>query len=164
MSFFQSKSITAKLVGPNLVAAFPTANPPLIWKFDLDRNHSFTVCMQGEINDWELGVTSPKGEFYPVAHFPLKEDAEQAMAKVQKVLMQKRRSKFWSFMRWAFGLLLFAVLATVIWIVLQPTLPASLSSTNNGLMRLPPVTSMPAAPVIRPGVPQSADDVLQPPK
>jgi hypothetical protein len=180
MSFFHSKSITAKLVGHNLVASFATANPPLIWKFDLERNHSFTIALQGDAGDWELGITSPKGEFYPVAHFPMKEDAEEALAKVQKVLMKKKRSLFWGIVRWLVTLLLVGILVFCAWSYLtfrmmspmvsqglSSGLPAGLpggrpAASFGGPPPLP-MPAMQAAPAITPGVPLSADDVLQPP-
>lgn len=160
MSFFISKTISAKLVGSNLVATFPTANPPLIWKFDLERNHSFTIALQGENGDWELGITSPKGEFYPIAHFPAKEDAEEALGKVQKVLMKKKHSGFWCWVRRILGFLLFVVLVLVFWDVLADKIPSLTISTLRSAAG-PKVSTMPG---ITPGMPVSADDVLQPPR
>lgn len=175
MSLFNSKNVTAKLVGHNLVASFGTANPPLVWQFDLERNHSFTIALQGEGGDWELGITSPKGEFYPIAHFPSREDAEEALNKIQKILLKKKRSWFWSLMRW----LLILLFIGLIWVVfgffktLSPML--SLGDVNLGAVQnLAPAQMMPAqqpviprtvAPAdIKPGVPLSADDILQAPR
>ncbi len=85
----------AKVLGHTLIAAFRTSHPPLIWQFDLEKNHSFTVALQGEEGDLELGVTSPRGEFYPIAHFTDREDAEEAFARVQKALMCRHQPWHW---------------------------------------------------------------------
>lgn len=87
-----TKKTEAKCDGMMLTAGFPAANPPLIWRFDLERNHSFTLSLQGEEGDWELGITTPKGDFYPVVHFAAREDAEEALAKVEKALTKKKRA------------------------------------------------------------------------
>lgn len=84
------RNLDVRRVGASLVATFAKANPPLIWRFDLERNHSFTLALQGDDNEWELGVTSPKGEFTPVARFPLREDGEEALARVGAVLAKGR--------------------------------------------------------------------------
>lgn len=161
MSLFHSSPISAKLVGCNLVASFATANPPLVWRFDLERNHSFTIALQGEAGDWELGITSPKGEFYPVAHFPAREDAEEALQKVQKVLMKKRRSWFWTLLRWVVGLVL---VAGILFLVVSYVYMRSMSSAGLNGSSLGSVLGTATAPAaITPGVPLSADDVLMQP-
>jgi len=76
--------------GSTLTASFNAANPPLIWRFDLERNHSFTLALHGENSEWELGVTSPKGEFYPIVHFAAREDAEEAFTRVECALSRRR--------------------------------------------------------------------------
>ena len=93
----RQKSVQAKLVGNTLVATFRKSNPNLIWNFDLERNHSFTLALQGEDGDFELGVTSPKGEFYPVARFASREDAEEAFSAVQKILMKHKPGRIKGF-------------------------------------------------------------------
>ncbi len=162
MPFFRKKPIETRLVGPNLVAAFHNANPPLVWKFDLDRNHSFTVALQGEDGDWELGITSPKGEFYPVAHFLVRENAEEALASVQKILMKKRCSKVWSVIRF---LLILIVVAGLL-LVAGGYLMATGFSRMGFLMPSLSAGSPPAAPsaMIPSGVPVPADQFLQAPR
>jgi hypothetical protein len=168
MSFFNTKSVTAKRVGDNLVASFASATPPLVWKFDLERNHSFTIALQGEAGDWELGITSPKGEFYPIAHFPAKEDAEDALDKVQKVLMKKKRTVFATVLRWAFGLGVIAFILFCLFGYFSVKSVSSLAGLQNNMAAGMPGAVMPTAPsapaVFKPGVPLSADDVLQPPR
>jgi hypothetical protein len=154
MSLFSKKPIEAKLVGSNLVAAFHRANPPLIWKFDLDRNHSFTVALQGEEGDWELGITSPKGEFYPIVHFVMHEHAEEALSAVQKILMKKRRSKIWMAIKFLFFVLVIVGLmgAGGLYVFKALRMP----SMDNF------VSSPSATPVSPPsGVPVPADEVLR---
>ena len=163
MSFFHKDRITAKLVGTNLVASFSCANPPLIWKFDLERNHSFTIALQGEEGDWELGITSPKGEFYPVTHFLSREDAEEAMAKVEKTLTKKRRAKGSLLLKLLVFLLImlilvfFACVGFGVYLVKHP---------DSALSYLTPSLPLeqglkPAEPI--PGVPIPADQILNPP-
>jgi len=177
--------VEAKLVGSTLVAAFHQSTPSLIWKFDLERNHSFTLALQGEEGDLELGVTSSKGEFYPVARFASREDADQAFTAVQKALMTRQYN--WpkiigSGVAALFGLFFFILIAESIAShltshnmqtavapsisvpmggstasVIQPIQPAS-----PGIMPTP-IQQQPAA-TIQNGVPMSADDVLRPPQ
>lgn len=153
MPFTRARKVRVKYAGPNLVAAFPAADPPLVWTFDLERNHSFTIALQGEEGDWELGLTSPKGEFYPVAHFRAREDADEALAKVQKVLMTRRFSVWMALARFVgcFLLLAFLLLMAGYFLV---------SSHIKGAGLIPS-----AAPPVKmeDGVPMPADQVLRPP-
>ncbi len=80
----------AKCDGTTLTAAFPTASPPLIWRFDLERNHSFTFSQRGGDGKWELGVTSPNGDFCSVAYFTSRAEADDALVKVGHALAHKR--------------------------------------------------------------------------
>ena len=109
-----NKKTEAKCNGSMLTVGFHAANPPLIWRFDLERNHSFTLALQGEDGDWELGVTSPKGDFYPVVHFAAREDAEEAFAGSKKRCRRKGGSRYRK--RWPFsaGSLLVIVVGVVL--------------------------------------------------
>jgi len=150
-----SKKTEAKCNGAMLTVGFHAANPPLIWRFDLERNHSFTLALQGEDGDWELGVTSPKGDFYPVVHFIAREDAEEAFAKVEKVL--GKRSTVWG----AVGKAILYVAAVAVIIVVGVS-SYGLYVTHHASSPIGGVSS--AAPVAMPsGVPVTADDVLKPP-
>ncbi len=161
-------ALDVRRVGSSLVATFDKANPPLVWRFDLERNHSFTLALQGE-NEWELGITSVKGEFHPVARFPLKEDAEEALAAVGEILGEGSFD-------WVFGVLrsvgigllvLFLVLwgwsAAVRMMNPPPTLPAPVSQIAPSMPTEAPPASPAAAPESQNGVPLPADDVLKPP-
>jgi len=149
MLLYQKKSVEAKLVGNTLVAAFHASNPGLIWRFDLERNHSFTLALQGEEGDLELGVTSPKGEFYPVARFTSREEAEIAFSAVQKVLMTKRWQRPKGWLLWIGSIALLALLIVFF---------GRYVVGNNFLAGTPP-----AANGLPQGVPLPADQVLRPP-
>lgn len=89
-----TESVTVKYVGSTLVAVFNKAEPPLVWNFDLDKNGQFSLSLQGEDKKWQIGVTSLKGEFNPIACFPRHEDALEAFTLVQKILMKGHRSSW----------------------------------------------------------------------
>ena len=149
-----NKKTEAKCSGTMLTVGFHGANPPLIWRFDLERNHSFTLALQGEEGDWELGITTPKGDFYPVVHFTGREEAEEAFVKVEKVLARKKGA----------ASLIVKALLTVLAVALLIIVGVILFGRYVG--HRPSVTSSAvsaAPPVIREGIPQSADDVLKPP-
>lgn len=152
-----NKKTEAKCNGMMLTAGFHGANPPLIWRFDLERNHSFTLALQGEEGDWELGVTSPKGDFYSVVHFLAREDAEEAFAKIEKIL--SRKSGAFSTICKA----LIAVLGLAATVVLGVLLFAhSLNNRPAAPASLKPTFGQPM--IQREGVPQPADEILQPPR
>ncbi len=149
------KKTEARLKGSMLTVGFYSAKSPLIWRFDLDRNHSFTLSLQGDEGDWELGVTTPKGDFISVAHFDEREDAEDALMKVEKTLASKWGGT-------AFVLKVVALVALVaVGIVLAVGLFGffvSQQSLSSSVGKAGPSTT------VREGVPLSADDVLQPPR
>ena len=89
------KAVEARKVGTSLVATFHRATPPLIWRFDLERNHSFTLTLQGEEGEWELGIASPRGEFHPVARFASREEAEESFNLVGDIMAAEPKP-WWS--------------------------------------------------------------------
>lgn len=147
------KPVQAKLVGNTLVATFRNSNPNLIWKFDLERNHSFTVALQGDEGDFELGMTSLKGEFYPIARFASREDADEAFSAVQKILMKRRQGRLKALFVWVCGL---ALMILVVMMVGRYVI----NSFSSGS---PPSALSASVPKIRNGVPLPADQVLRPP-
>jgi hypothetical protein len=149
-----SKKTEAKCQGMMLIAGFHSANPPLIWRFDLERNHSFTLSLQGEEGEWELGITTPKGEFYPVVHFVAREDAEEAFEKVERALAQKRSKG--SQIAKAVTLVIMAALTIVLGVGL---------SAHFLWHRAEPLkaTAIIPEPEIRNGIPLPADEVLKAP-
>jgi len=151
------RSVSAKVIGSTLVAAFRKSEPPLIWKFDLERNHSFTLALQGEEGELELGVTSPKGEFYSVARFAAREDAEQAFTAVQKALLSRKRNWLKLLLSWVAGILLLMLLALLISGFFSVThfMDSVSSLSGSGLPGIP--NGIPN------GVPLPADRVLIPP-
>lgn len=144
------KSVQAKLVGTTLVAAFRASNPSLIWKFDLERNHSFTLALQGEDGDFELGVTSAKGEFYAVARFASREDAEEAFVAVQRVLMKRK---------WGWVKCLLIGIVSVLCVALLIVLFDRYFSGHT--LSVIPASGTPGS--LPQGVPLPADQVLKPP-
>ena len=162
MAFLSKKAVDAKRVGDSLVAAFHKANPPLVWRFDLTRNHSFSLALQGQESDWQLGLTSPTGEFQSVAHFPARADAEEAFAETEKILAQDKRPWLSVLMK-ILGILalLILVIALVFGILVgkaaMQLIPKTQSFTPTASM---PSNTQPSAPV---GVPLPADQMLRPP-
>ena len=151
-----SKKTEARCSGTMLTVGFHTATPPLVWRFDLERNHSFTLSLQGDEGDWELCITSPKGDFYPVVHFAAREDAEEALEKVEKALARKKGSC--SLLTKALGFLGVLAVLVVIGVILYGI------SANNALKQMSSsLTGSTSSPTVEQGVPLSADDVLQPP-
>ena len=149
------RTTEAKLKGSLLTVGFYSAKSPLIWRFDLERNHSFTFSLQGDEGDWELGVTSLKGDFSSVAHFDEREDAEDALAVVEKTLSSK----------WGGTALVLKAVAWVAVIAIVVFFSAGLFSfwvAPHPASTLIGKTTAPAA--VQKGVPLSADDVLQPPR
>jgi hypothetical protein len=155
------KNTEAKISGHTLTAGFHSANPPLIWRFDLERNHSFTLSLQGEEGDYELGITSPRGDFYPVVHFADREDAEEALLKVEATLA-KRRGGAGSLVMKALGvvaalaaIIIVAVVGFGLYVQHQASAPSAQLSSEIAPQGAP--TPMPD------GIPVSADDVLKAP-
>ncbi len=162
MPFHSGKSPKARTNGNSLFATFPNASPPLAWVFDLEKNHSFTVALQGEEGDWELGVTSPRGEFYSVARFLSRDDAQDAFQSVQCALLRKGR-RFWniagpiSLFLLTAGLL-FAGYLAVFAITHKDEVLASLPRADG----TPSIMKLPIMP--RDGYAVPADQVLVPPQ
>ncbi|MDR3451049.1 MAG: hypothetical protein P4M15_15125 [Alphaproteobacteria bacterium] len=153
-----NKKTEAKCNGDMLMVGFHGANPPLIWRFDLERNHSFTLALQGDEGEWELGITTPKGDFYPVVHFVAREDAEEAFAKVEKTLA-RRNAGMSGVVKAIIGLALVAL------VVFAGVVGFSLYVNAHGNTALStPLAGAASAPGAMPeGVPLPADQVLKPP-
>jgi len=159
------KPVEAKRVGSALIVAFRMSQPRLVWRFDLEKNHSFSLALEGEEGTWELGVTSPKGEFYPVARFAAREDADQAFAAVQRALMT-RKSAWLGWLLKAVGVLaLFFMLAAAVAIFTLSRLGFMGMAGMPNPYAAAGMAAVPAAPVSVPqnGVPLPADQVLRPP-
>jgi len=180
MSSRSGKSVKAKKIAGALIAAFPNAVPPLVWKFDLEKNHSFTLTLQGEEGDWELGVTSPRGEFYSVTRFLSRDEAQEAFDRAQGALL-KREHKFWNIVGPITTVLLVLFLG-MSWISyarheaalksmsslapsghIVPSTP--MSALPSPLSPLSAPAPMPVGPAdqVQQGVPLPADQVLTPP-
>ncbi len=159
-----TKKTEAKCTREMLTAGFHNASPPLVWRFDLERNHSFTLSLQGEEGDWELGVTSPKGDFYPVVHFDAREDAEDALEVVEKALSRKRGSA--SLLTKALAAVGVLAILTVIGVVAYGSfiehqiMATQLAPTSSAIEP----TFMQAPAPDAEGVPLSADEILKAPR
>ena len=150
-----------------LVAVFDKANPPVVWRFDLQRNHSFAMRLKTESDGWDIGVSSPDTDFLPVAHFAQENDARQAFDAVQKTLSYKRFSKLWLGVKIVLAgiVLLFAMSAawqgvSALYRHWMPATPMGVPMSADTVIVPPPAAK--TAPKL--GVPQSADDVLQVPQ
>jgi hypothetical protein len=173
MRFRSEKSIKARRAGTSLVAAFHKANPPLIWRFDLARNHSFTLLMQKEKDQWVLGLAPSENEFHAIARFTSHADAKEAFVAVEKILA--RRAYAWiGTMLKVFSIVLAAVFICallflgILWGAELmrgiKTAPAVNQTFLNGVQLPTQSPNGPApAPAIKPGVPLPADEYLRPP-
>jgi hypothetical protein len=161
------KKPDVRRVGSSLVVTLSKANPPLIWRFDLERNHSFTLALQGQDNEWELGVTSPRGEFTPVARFPLREDAEEALAAISASLTKTCFRWVGVFFKVIGILALLAAAALWGWSALQnielPHLAQSAAPIERAEAPAPEQAPAQPAPNTKNGIPLPADEVLQAP-
>ena len=158
-----TKPVEARRIGSTLVVAFRMSQPRLVWRFDLEKNHSFSLALEGEEGAWELGVNSPKGEFYPVARFAAREDADQAFAAVQRAMMRKNGNWFGWLLKAIGALALFFVLAAGVAIFFIDRL-GFMSIAHNPYAAMG-MAAPAAAPAAAPpdGVPLPADQVLRPP-
>ena len=173
MSLRSGKSVEARRVGTSLVAAFHKANPPLIWRFDLARNHSFTLVLRKSGDQWILGLAPGENEFHPVACFASHAEAEEAFVTVEKILATspyawvRTTLKFFGFVAGGGGVcaLLFLLCLWGLEVIrgLETT-----HTTNQAFIDGSPISpSQPpksaAAPVAKPGIPLPADEYLKPP-
>ncbi|MDP9126792.1 MAG: hypothetical protein M3N08_00840 [Pseudomonadota bacterium] len=169
MSFDDEKPVRVTRDGETLVVAYPSARPPLVWRFDLARHPGFTLSLQGADENWELGISAPKEPFQPFVRFRSRDDAEEAFERTQEGLL-KKKSNIWRSV--AFGLV--ALLALVIIFFVIPLSryasahPPMAPSGRNSALANPSMFGgeEPVPPPLKPlkeGVPMSADDVLKPP-
>ena len=123
--------------------------------------------MQGHDGEWELGVTSLKGEFHPIARFPLREDAEEAFETVARVLAQSRFAWALTIIKWLVILLVVFFLSQFIvaaFVRMTPP-PAPAPVVDNAeppdFVDEPPPSNPPSNPEA--AMPLPADTVLKPP-
>ena len=159
MSLDSHHPVEAKRINNTLVAAFPRANPPLVWRFDLERNHSFSLALQGEDGEWELGLTSPKGDFQPVARFAMREDAEDAFIRIERILSKRETAWFKLILKTMSMIVLLAIVGFIISLVTKShkqTVDVNpLGSAINPNVMIP----SPAPPKV--GVPVPADEFFK---
>ncbi len=162
------RNVEARLARQSLLASFNSAAQPLLWQFDLEKNHSFTLSILEMGDAWELGVTEPDGTFSCVCRFPSRADAEEAYSAVAATIM-KRKGRGGGCWRWFVAILVvFALLlagSKVLNAVLSGTAKAPDSATSLSLSENPAQNmSKGSAPrKIQDGVPMQADEVLSVP-
>jgi hypothetical protein len=147
---------------PCLVATFTASEPPAVWQFDLDKNHSFTLLLKEAEGLWALGFMEPGKSFIPVVRFASLDDAEAAYAAVQKALMKQQRLRRFRLWRW-----LFLVIAVLVLFVLSQSISVRFGTRKDALGTGTTSLQQGSAPAplnpgeIQNGVPLSADDVLK---
>ncbi len=144
-----------RTIGSQLVVAFRATTVPLVWQFDLEKNHSFALVIQGRESAWDFGVIDLKGDFHPVARFNDYADAEDALNAMERSLMKRRVHSRWRYLGW--------VLAIIILVFALMTGMSSINSTVERSTNLTSATSTAAPDKMQNGVPVTADDVLKPP-
>jgi len=79
--------VKVNVTGNVLVASFELSEPPTVWQFDLDKNHSFTLSLKRHDAGWDLGIASFGDEFLPIAYFENYDAAEAAIETVKKSII-----------------------------------------------------------------------------
>ena len=150
---------------PCLVASFQTCSPAIVWHLDLDKTPNVTLTLRETDGEWELGYMPAQGDFVSVVRFDDREDAEEAYACLEKVLLRGCSS-------FSFGAVLKNILLSLVLFVVAGFVISFLFSgkTIKGPEQMPaPESSViedhsPLAQhedgEIRTGVPVNADDVL----
>jgi hypothetical protein len=169
-----NQDVRAKVVEHTLVATFRTSNPPTVWRMDLEKNHSFAVAIQKNVNDWELGVVSPKGEFTIVARFHERAAVDAAMAEVEAAMFSNPNStgiKVWRLSAMTAAMVSLIIVGYLLVSYLGPNNAATpvAVATSSHTVASPVERSVFSAPVVVPvpstqpvikGVPQDADAVF----
>lgn len=137
----------------DLVAVFSTANPPMVWNYDLEHNRNFSVMLkQGEAG-WGLGVVGEAGVYTAIAQFETRDEATEAFDRVQRVLSAKKWAGLWLAVKLITGaavlLLLVLLLARII------------SSQPAGMMHMGGLQGGNVRQAIPQGVPLPADLLLK---
>ena len=179
------RAVEVRVDKKSLVAVFHKSSPTLVWRFDLEQNHSFSLALQ-EIGDvWAFGVNDGRGGFLPVARFVDEADAKIAFARVERALVHRKFFLLHILFRLALLLLaIFIVLGGIYVAIANYVLPGISSMVTSAVTHKPTpkqgvpisaddalsapttaglVPSPPDKKVIENGKPMSADEVLAPP-
>jgi hypothetical protein len=161
MPLTSQKPVAVKRVGTSLVAAFHKAKPPLVWRFDLERNHSFSLALHGAESDWQLGLTMPTGEFQTIAHFAMQADAQHAFTETEKILAQGKPTVTSTILKIVglLGLVFFIAIVIFGFLVQNNYIPKP--HPYSPIANTP--GKSPAKPEAKSGVPLPADEFLTPP-
>lgn len=148
----QTPRTRVKITGGSLIASFSESQPPTVWKLDLKKNHSFAVTLLEREGKWVIGTNSGKDEFTPMVLFNHREDAAEAYEHIQKAMMRTPWVPVRGYWKLVVGLIVLLGLFYV------------LSNVFTGSGSAPEIVpGVAQAPIVKHGVPQSADEILQPP-
>jgi len=149
--------VEVRRVRSSLTAAFAKSNPPLIWRFDLERHRDFALALrQDAAGVWELTMDLPYSEPRVIASFAAREDAEDALDAIGDVLSRNIPGRIVGFFKWV-GV---AVVALIIVEMALPPLirmfnPPTVASAGRNFVP-PPVRSAP--PAVENGEPVSPNE------
>lgn len=159
----RKQNVKVNLSGNLLVASFELSDPPTVWQFDLEKNHSFTLSLKRYENGWNLGITPFGDEFLPIAYFENYDAAENALEIIKKLIIKRYNGKKLNYKNPLVSALLamvalFFVLYLYAAVTYQP-------GTNQALTAKAPnpaaALNKDAAPEPKVGVPVPADELLK---
>lgn len=179
----KKKAVRAKVVcwnkAPCLIVSFKNSAPPQVWQMDLEKLTSYTLKLQEQEGEWDLGYVVTDGAFKAVAHFDERPDAEEAYDVIQNVLInsdsvcaQPSRPFAGGIMRGLLALLgvVFIVLMLFNWVasgVSSLFAPSGTKTEQTSAPRQRTLEDVPpdaavlkTEPQVQVGVPQNADDIL----
>ncbi|MGB4101417.1 MAG: hypothetical protein WBK91_05875 [Alphaproteobacteria bacterium] len=160
----EKSNVSAEIVGNTLVASFRASNPPILWRLDMEKNHSFTLSIQKPAEDWELGVMSPKGEFAVVARFDERHEVDQAFTAVETAMFRNPHStgaKVWRISMMVAAILAVTMIGFIVYSVVQTALnPDVMRRAAAARPAAAAGATAATAPTLKSGVPADADAVL----
>ena len=163
MLFLNKKKslVQAKLTSRVLLVSIESADLPLVWQWDVEKNHTYVATLRRCESGWDLGVVLPQQEFAQIAHFENYETAETALTVVRQALMKGACQSKRRILRWVVIIALaFLVLRFVPGLMLRLLhAPSSLRQEQ-----MTSETQQPKQVEVLQGVPQAADDVLKAPQ
>ena len=173
LSFLDKKSpVKAKVVRwhtvPCLVVSFQESEPPMLWHLDLEKTPNVTLSLREKEGEWDFGYKPADGDFVSVYCFDDRDDAQQAYASIEKVLLRGMPS--FSFERFIKNILLLLFLVLVGVGVVSFLMPSTSNDANQeerakaaavvSQQQVPAVPDPLGGGEMRNGVPVNADDVL----
>lgn len=145
LTFLKQSPVYAKRCETSVIFAFREAEPPLVWRYDLSRDSCFTLTIRDCDTRCEIGFVQPGGEFSKVASFPEREQAEEALFRIARMIGTP-------FIRWGRVLLASVILALAAFAIAsilcsymanarfaQEQPQPQLASSSSGFPNLPPI-------------------------